>query len=78
MAKFTIDADKVKEIKQGNADKETAELRRKAYREESDPLVMEMIRGETDSSLKRVPTLEDIQSKIADIKQRYPKPNEVE
>ena len=48
-----------------------------AYREESDPLVMEMMRAEVDSSLGRVPTLEDIQSKIADIKQRYPKPREV-
>ena len=49
-----------------------------AYREESDPLVMEMVRGEIDSSLGRVPSLEDIQSRIVNIKQRYPKPREVE
>ena len=47
-----------------------------AYREESDPLVMEMIRGETDKTLERVPTIEDVSEKIAAIKQRYPKNKE--
>lgn len=49
-----------------------------AYREESDPLVMEMMRAEVDSKLGRIPTIEDVQAKINEIKKRYPKPREVE
>ena len=48
-------------------------LRKSAYIAESDPLAMEMLRGEIDNTLGRVPTIEDIVVKVTDIKNRYPK-----
>jgi hypothetical protein len=48
-------------------------LRKSAYIAESDPLAMEMLRGEIDNALGRVPTIEDIVVKVTDIKNRYPK-----
>lgn len=48
-------------------------LRKSAYIAESDPLAMEMLRGEIDNALGRIPTLEDVKAKVAEIKSRYPK-----
>lgn len=73
MPKFTIDSDKAAQIEKDAALAEIMSKRRVAYQCESDPLIMEMIRGETDKTLGRVPTREDVSEKIAAIKQRYPK-----
>ena len=73
MGKFIIDADKAAQIEKDAAIAEVMSKRRAAYQEEADPLVMEMIRGETDKKLGRVPTLQDINEIVAEIKKRHQK-----
>ena len=73
MSRFTIDSDKVQVIELRSRNAEANAQRRAAYQEETDPLVMEMLRGAVDSGLGRVPTLADIEERVAKIKERFPK-----
>ena len=73
MAKFTIDADKAAQIEKDAALAEVMSKRLAAYQAETDPLAMELIRGVIDSGLGRVPTLADIETRVAEIKARFPK-----
>ena len=50
--------------------------RKAAYADETDPLLAQMTLGEVDSTLGRIPTKEDIEAKKAEIKARFPKPEE--
>lgn len=74
MSRFTIDSGKAAQIEKGAALAEIMSKRRAAYQEETDPLAMEMIRGVVDNALGRVPTVADIEERVAKIKERFPKP----
>lgn len=66
MAKFKVDTDKIEEINKSAALLRVLDERQKAYQKESDPLYFGIARGEN--------TQEDWLGKIAEIKERYPKP----
>lgn len=70
---LAIDANKVRVVQLETRNTEVDAQRRAAYQEETDPLTMEMIRGVVDSKLGRVPTLTDIEERVAMIKERFPK-----
>ena len=73
MSRFTIDSEKAAQIEKDAALAEIMSKRRAAYQEETDPLAMELIRGVVDSALGRVPTVADIEERVAKIKERFPK-----
>lgn len=75
MPKFTIDSGKAAQIEKDASLAEIMSKRRVAYQEETDPLAMELIRGVVDSALGRIPTVADIEERVAEIKNRYPKSN---
>jgi hypothetical protein len=73
MSKMSINTAKAEAIRREAAEARAIAERVAAYRAESDPLAMEMLRGEVDGALGRVPTVEDIAAKVAEIKTRFPK-----